>query len=184
MKAHAQSASTPPAASISLPEAEVIPLPTAKPRSQAVGSFTKGAIAKMRCPPGKTEAFFWDPSCRGLGIRALSSGRRSWVFQYRDENRRTRRIAVGDVSAVSLEAARAAARQHAAGVVQGKNPSVQRRQKRDAVRLLDVIEAYLRHAKGRQRPRSYKETERHLLTDSVEELGFGQSQDGLVVAAG
>jgi integrase len=69
---------------------------------------------------------------------------------------------LGDVSAVSLEAARDAARQHAASVTQGANPSVQRKSKRGAATVLEVVEAYLRHASARQRPRSYKETERHL----------------------
>jgi len=116
----------------------------------------------MHCPPGKSEALFWDTACRGFGIRALKSGRRSWIYQYRDEHRRTRRIAIGDVSAVNLDTARAVARQHAANVTQGANPSVQRKAKRSAITVLDVIEAYLRDAKTRRRPRSYKETERHL----------------------
>ena len=63
---------------------------------------------------------------------------------------------------MSLDTARAVARRHAANVTQGANPSVQRKAKRAAITLLDVIEAYLRDAKTRQRPRSYKETERHL----------------------
>jgi integrase len=116
----------------------------------------------MRCPPGKSEAFFWDAACSGFGMRALKSGRRSWIYQYRDDHKRTRRIALGDVSAVSLNTARAAARQHAASVVQGANPSVRRRAQRTAMTVLGVVEAYLRHAKTRQRPRSYEETERHL----------------------
>jgi len=95
-------------------------------------------------------------------MRVLRSGRRSWIFQYRDEHKRTRRIALGDVSAVSLEAARAAARRHAAEVTQGANPSLARKSKRHAATVLDIIEAYLVHAKSRQRSRSYKETERHL----------------------
>jgi integrase len=117
----------------------------------------------MRCPAEKTDVIFWDASCRGFGIRALSSGRRSWIFQYRDEHQRTRRIALGDVSAVSLEAARAAARHHAATVTQGGNPSLQRKVTRRAASVLDIAEAYLQYAKTRQRLRSYKETERHLL---------------------
>jgi integrase len=117
----------------------------------------------MRCPPGRSEAFFWDRSCRGFGIRVLKSGRRSWVFQYRDENSRTRRVALGDVSAVGLEAAREAARQLAAKVTQGGNPSVDRRRKRQAASVFDLVQAYLAHAVTRQRSRSYKETERHLL---------------------
>jgi hypothetical protein len=116
----------------------------------------------MHCPPGKSEALFWDANCRGLGVRALKSGRRSWIYQYRDEHKRTRRIAIGDVSAVSLDTARGAARRHAANVTQGANPSVQRKAKRTAITVLGVIEAYLRDAKKRQRRRSYEETERHL----------------------
>ena len=51
---------------------------------------------------------------------------------------------------------------HAASVTQGANPSVQRKSKRAAASVLEVVGAYLRHASTRQRPRSYKETERHL----------------------
>jgi hypothetical protein len=146
-----------------VPPAEVIQLPTGnRKRAVALGAFTKASIAKMRCPPGKREVFFWDASCGGFGMRTLSSGRRSWVFQYRDEHKRTRRLALGDVSAVSLDAARTTARRHAAEVTQGSNPSAVRKSRHRAATVLDVIEAYLRHAKTHQRPRSYKETERHL----------------------
>jgi integrase len=150
-------------ASTALPRAEVIQLPTSKRKlPSAHGFFTKLGITKMRCPVGKKEAFFWDTNCGGFGMRTLSSGRRSWIFQYRDEHKRTRRIALGDVSAVSLDAARDAARQHAATVTKGGNPSAQRQTKSAAVTMIAVVNAYLRHANVRQRPRSFLETERHL----------------------
>src|SRR5437016_1719464 len=120
------------AASTLLPTAEVIQLPSAKRTRREPRSFTKASVARMRCAPGQTEAFFWDAGCSGFGLRALSSGKRSWIYQYRDEHRRTRRIVLGDVSAVGLDSARDAARQHAASVTQGANPSVQRKSKRAA----------------------------------------------------
>jgi integrase len=52
---------------------------------------------------------------------------------------------------------------NAASVTRGANPSVERKGKKSAPSVLKVIEAYLRHAKTRQRTRSYQETERHLL---------------------
>ncbi len=156
------SASMPTSASTVLPRADVIRLPTAKRRPIEPGTFTKATIRRMQCPPGQREGFFWDAGCRGLGIRALRSGRRSWIFQYRDEHGRTRRIALGDVSAVGLEDAREAARRSAAGVTQGSNPSVDRKKKRAAGTVLEVIDAYLPYAAERQKPRTYKETERHL----------------------
>ena len=95
-------------------------------------------------------------------MRALRSGRRSWIYQYRDEHGRTRRMVLGDVSAVSLEAAREVARQKAASVAQGANPSVERKKKRTAGTVLEVVEAYLIHARERQRSRTFSGTERHL----------------------
>lgn len=159
---HEQSVAAPAVASTVLPSSEVIHLPSARPGTRVARGFTRASINKMHCPPGKAEALFWDSACRGFGLRALKSGRRSWIYQYRDEHKRTRRIAIGDVSAVSLDTARAVARRYSANVTQGANPSVQRKAKHTAITLLGVIEAYLRDAKVRQRPRSYKETERHL----------------------
>src|SRR5262245_52678592 len=104
MSRHEQPAAAPTLASTVLPSAEVIHLSTVSPSS---GSFTRASINKMHCPPGKSEALFWDTACRGFGMRALKSGRRSWIYQYRDEHKRTRRVAIGDVSAVSLDTARA-----------------------------------------------------------------------------
>jgi integrase len=161
MNRHRTSASAARTASKSLPN--VIPLPSAaRAASRPTNSFTKSGVKRMRCPQEKKEAFFWDPSCPGFGLRALKSGRRSWVYQYRDGHSRTRRIALGDVSKVDLEAARKVARRHAASVAQGANPSVDRKAQRNALTVLDVVELYLAHAQTRQRPRSYRETERHL----------------------
>ena len=162
MSHHKRSVATHALASTVLPSTEVISLLNAKPSSRVARGFTRASNNRMDCPPGKSEALFWDTACRGFGLRALQSGRRSWIYQYRDEHKRTRRVAIGDVSAVSLDTARAVARRHAANVAQGANPSVQRKAKQTAITLLSVTEAYLRHAKARQRPRSYKETERHL----------------------
>jgi hypothetical protein len=68
---------------------------------------------------------------------------------------------------VSLDAARQEARLKAASVARGANPSVERKKKRAAGTVIEAIEAYLLHAKDRQRPRSYKETERHLRTHAA-----------------
>lgn len=156
------SVSTGASASTLLPTADVIRLPTANRKRVVSGNFTQAAVRKMHCSAEQAEKFFWDGSFHGFGVRALRSGRRSWIFQYRDEHGRTRRIALGDPSSVSLEEARSAARRAAARVAQGGNPSVERRKKRASDTVLELIEAYLPHAEARQKPRSYKETKRHL----------------------
>ncbi|QIG96818.1 tyrosine-type recombinase/integrase [Bradyrhizobium sp. 6(2017)] len=163
MSHHASSASQASSASTLLPSAEVVsPLTAKQTHATRRTTFTKANVRKMCCPPGLAEKLFWDAGCRGLGIRALSSKRRSWVFQYRDEHGRTRRIALGDVSVVGLDEAREEARHKAASITRGANPSVERKAKRNAGTVLDLIEAYLSQAKTRLRPRSFTETERNL----------------------
>lgn len=152
----------PHSASILLPDDSTdAALPSSSRRSW-FKAFTKASITKMQCPDGKQEALYWDASCRGFGLRALRSGRRTWIYQYRNEHGRTRRIGLGDASAVSLEAARKAARHHAASVTKGGDPSAERRAKQRAISVLKLVDSYLKYAEAKQRPRSYKETERHL----------------------
>ena len=162
MDNHERSASSLSSASVLLPETEVIPVSAAKRRRTDSSPFSKATIRKMQCSAGQDERLFWDGTLRGFGMRALRSGRRSWIYQYRDEHARTRRMVLGDVSAVSLEAAREAARQKAASVAKGANPSVERKQKRTAGTVLEVVQAYLIHARERQRSRTFSGTERHL----------------------
>jgi integrase len=68
---------------------------------------------------------------------------------------------------VSLDDAREEARQKAASVAHGANPSAERKTRRTAGTLLELIEAYLLQANARLRPRSYKETERNLRIHSA-----------------
>ena len=127
MRTHEPSASVPSSASTLLPNAEVIPPRADKRKQTETYTFTKAAVRKMQCSPGRQERLFWDAALRGFGMRALRSGRRSWIYQYRDEHGRTRRMVLGDVSAVNLETARDAARQSAASIAKGANPSVERK---------------------------------------------------------
>ena len=107
------------------------------------------------------EKLFWDPNCRGFGLRTLASGRRTWIFQYRDAHGKTRRLALGDASAVALDAARTAARRHAAAVTQGANPSAERKVRQRAKTVLALVDAYLADATTREAP-LLVETKRHL----------------------
>src|SRR3954465_5727292 len=72
-------------ASAVLPSAEIIPLRNGNHLRVRSNAFTKARIPAMKCPPGEAEKFFWDSGGRGFGMRALLSGHRSWLFQYRHQ---------------------------------------------------------------------------------------------------
>jgi hypothetical protein len=60
------------------------PSPTSPQSAARTRDVYQERHRKLHCPPAKSEKFFWDASCRGFGIRALRSGRSSWIYQYRD----------------------------------------------------------------------------------------------------
>ena len=88
--------------------------------------------------------------------------RRLGCTQYRDEHGGLGAWCLGTCRRSRLEVARDEARRKAASVAQGATLRLNARLNRTAGPVLELVEAYLHHAKGRQRPRSYKETERHL----------------------
>jgi integrase len=116
----------------------------------------------MVCPPGQSEAFFWDNQVPGLALRAYASGKRVWLLQYRDTNRVTRRIWLGAVEAVDPEGARAAARANLTQRAIGNDPAARRKADRHAGRLAELVESYLAYQKARQKPSTFDQTRRNL----------------------
>ena len=70
--------------------------------------LTAGAIDRLTCPAGKTQAFLRDTKAPGLRVRVTTAGAKSYVFEAK-LNRRTIRRTIGDVRAWSIEGARAEA---------------------------------------------------------------------------
>ncbi len=68
-------------------------------------AFTAGRVAGFKCPPDKTQAFQWDLSAPGLGLRATPAGKPAYVFQsvYQDK---TIRLTIGSPDVWSIEQAR------------------------------------------------------------------------------
>jgi integrase len=153
-----------PTASDVLPKsAKVIRLPQSKARQTVLQArITKATVGKLTCPPGQKEAFYWDCETSGLGLRVYSSGRKVWVLQYRDAGSRTRRLSIGQASAIDPAAARKLAGDCLRRVAGGANPSVERRQARKAATVGDIFETYLIHAEKEQRPSSFDQTRRNL----------------------
>ncbi|MES3057543.1 tyrosine-type recombinase/integrase [Sphingomonas faeni] len=86
--------------------------------------------------------FLWDDEVKGFGIRFLGSGRRVWVYRYRDENNRWRQLKVGEVGVLPLGSAREQARSAAAKVQMGGDPAAERDAKRRALTVRQLAEVF------------------------------------------
>lgn len=86
--------------------------------------------------------FLWDEEVRGFGIRFLASGRRVWVYRYRDTGHRWRQLKIGEVGVLSLTVAREQARSAAAKVQMGGNPAAERDAKRRSITVRQLAEVF------------------------------------------
>jgi integrase len=104
--------------------------------------LTKRIIDALR-PAQGADLFAWDNELRGFGVRMKPSGRASYLVQYRTAHGRTRRYAFAKVGTVTPHQARRLAREHLAEVEQGRDPSAERHQRREALTVTQLCREYL-----------------------------------------
>ncbi|QPZ89692.1 site-specific integrase [Thioclava electrotropha] len=104
----------------------------------------------------------FDSEVNGFGVRVLPSGRRSYLVQYRSGGR-TRRIAIGQHGAITVDEARRKARELLGSVAAGKNPAEVIAQHRGAPTLSSVGERFLHeHVAVHCKPSTAREYRRAL----------------------
>ena len=84
-------------------------------------AFTAGRVSGFKCPPDKKQAFMWDATAPGLGLRATPAGKPAYVFQgvYQGQDRR---ITIGSPATWSIPEAQAKARELQRLIDEGKDP--------------------------------------------------------------
>ena len=92
-------------------------------------AFTAGRVSGFKCPPNKAQAFLWDATAPGLGLRATPAGKPAYVFQGVYQGA-TIRLTIGSPDAWSIQDAQAKARELQRLIDEGKDP---RELKREAL---------------------------------------------------
>ncbi|MCL5969542.1 MAG: integrase family protein [Betaproteobacteria bacterium] len=106
-------------------------------------AFTAGRISAFTCPPDKAQAFLWDATVAGLGLRATPKGKPSYIFQSVIDKRSVR-LTIGSPSDWSIKAAQSRAREFQRMIDSGQDPrELERQQKaeREAQRTLEQVQA-------------------------------------------
>jgi integrase len=91
--------------------------------------FTAGRVSAFTCPVDKAQAFMWDATAAGLGLRTTPAGKPAYVFQGVYQGKDVR-LTIGNPGAWSIEQARDKARALQRLIDDGKDP---RDLKRDAL---------------------------------------------------
>jgi integrase len=119
--------------------------------------ITKRAVDALRCPFGSDRVFLWDSGLAGFGVAAMPSGRKIYVAQYRQQ-KRSRRIKLGEHGRLTPDEARTLAKEVLGAVAQGKDP-IEERRSRQAVRSFrEVGVDFMRlHVAAKKKPRTHDE---------------------------
>ena len=126
--------------------------------------LTVANVRTVALPRGKRERTFFDDDLPGFGVRVREAGGRVFVVQYK-HGRQHRRLTIGDVATLDLSKARSAAKNILAAVRLGRDPFAERSEARAqaAETFGALLPRYLARQRAKLKPRSYVETERHLL---------------------
>ena len=92
-------------------------------------AFTAGRVAGFKCPAEKAQAFLWDVTAPGLGLRATPAGKPAYVFQSVYQGKDVR-LTIGSPAAWRIPDAQTKARELQRLIDEGRDP---RGLKRDAL---------------------------------------------------
>jgi integrase len=125
--------------------------------------LTTTAINALALPAGVSDRTYFDDDLPGFGVRLRAGGSKKWVVQY-DHGGKTRRLTLGAVAALDPGEARRRAKDVLAARTLGRDPAAEKQEIR--ARAIETFGAllprYLDFKRSELRPRSYRETERHI----------------------
>ena len=84
-------------------------------------NFTKAALSKIKCPKGKNSIYVYDTQVRGLCLRIMSSGVKTYVY-YKKIAGKPERVNIGRYEDISVQEVRGICSQYNSSIVKGKNP--------------------------------------------------------------
>ncbi|WP_246679968.1 site-specific integrase [Mesorhizobium sp. B1-1-9] len=112
-----------------------------------MGKLTKRAV-DAHTPPERGQTFLWDSEIRGFGVRAVPSGLKTFIVQYRNVEGRTRRMTIGRYGVMTVEQARDQAKVKLGAVAGGADPATENASLREAITVAEVCDWYLAEAEA------------------------------------
>ena len=132
-----------------------------------MAKLTKVEVDNLK-PSGK-DAFVWADDPKGFGVKVFTSGVKSFVFQYRTNEGKTRRYTIGKLSdTLTVEQARKKAKDLFREVLAGNDPMGHKQRRREAITVETLLNRYVDSPTFAEKAETTKATdkgriERHLI---------------------
>ena len=112
-----------------------------------MSKLTKRAVDALETPK-RDQTFLWDGELRGFGVRAIPSGLKTFVLQYRNAEGRSRRIVIGRFGVLTVEQARDKAKIKVGIIADGGDPAEEVDGPRETITVAEICEWYLVEAEA------------------------------------
>jgi integrase len=122
-------------------------------------------------PPETGAVTHWDSGVTGFGVRTHAGGTKSFFLNYRIDGRE-RRHTIGPFPRWSVSAAREHAKELRKQIDQGHDPAGQKRERRDAPTIQDLIDRYVTdHLPKKSADKNRVNDEKAMLAEIAKHLG-------------
>jgi integrase len=108
-------------------------------------------VATAHCPPGKAKVDFYDIAITGFVLEVRASGGRTYALRYRDEHGRQRQYRIGTPADITCPEARKVAQRVRSQAATGRNPALERKEKRLIPTVAELSFRYLDYARTYKR---------------------------------
>ncbi|MGB7933492.1 MAG: site-specific integrase [Gammaproteobacteria bacterium] len=133
--------------------------PVSRPKGATHAEVTKRLVDDTT--PTDRDLFVWDSQIAGFGLKVFPSGQKSYVFQYRTPEGRSRRVTIGKHSdTLTADLARAQAKKMRRTVEDGGDPMADRQAARESMTVAGLLAASLESAKFQSKAESTQAIDR------------------------
>lgn len=141
------------------------------------GRITKRSVDALKANATK-DTYLWDTDVPGFGVKLTLRGKRTYLYQYRDKTRRTRRVTIGEhgrpwtPEKARREAAELHAQSHLARDGKAPDPAQEKTERRTAETVADAIRLFLaEHVEAKRKGSTGIEYRRLLESHALPALG-------------
>jgi integrase len=142
----------------------------------ATGKINKRAVDALG--PGAKDAYLWDATVKGFALKVTPRGTKTYLFEYKDRSRKTRRVTIGHHGVITADQAREKAKTLAAEVELGGDPASDRKKHRSAPTVSDLSDLWLSdHVSARRKAKTLHDYQGWVDRHIVPEIGSMKVSD-------
>jgi len=142
----------------------------------ATGKISKRTVDALG--PGVKDTYIWDATVKGFALKVTPRGTKTYLFEYKDSSRKTRRVTIGHHGVLTADQARERAKTLAAEVELGGDPASDRTRHRAALTVSQLADSWLSdHVEARRKAKTLHDYRGWVGRHIVPEIGSMKVSD-------